>query len=811
MTITAGTRLGPYEVVSALGAGGMGEVYRARDTRLGRDVAVKVLPASFSEDPERLRRFEQEARAAGMLNHPNLTAVYDLGTHEGAPYVVEELLEGETLRSVLAAGRLPLDRVVFYARQIADGLAAAHEKGVVHRDLKPENVFVTREGRIKILDFGIAKLTSPEGQRLATDLPTLAPATEAGVVLGTLGYMSPEQVRGEPVDRRSDLFSFGALLYEMLAGRRAFARETAPDMISAILRDDPPEILGTGASPSALDRLNRIARRCLEKRKEQRFQSAVDIDFALQEASSAAFAPGAVPGASARHRMSRLWIAAGLAVVAGAGILLLRGSRPGTSPGAAAPGPIRSLAVLPLENYSHDPAQQYFADGMTEELIADLAQIRSLRVISRTSAMSYRGTKKSVPEIARELNVDGILEGSVAREGNRVRITAQLIEGSSDRHVWARSYDRDLRDALSLQSEVARAVAAEVRTAVTPGEEARLARARPVDPKIHELDWKGRFLLARASTENEVREAIELFQEALQRDPRDARAYSGISDSYMGLTELFLPPSQTMPKARAAALRAIELDETLAEAHASLGQVLVLHDWDWAGAQREFQRALELNPNYASAHSWYGNLLAVLGRPEESAVEMRTARDLDPLSADIAWLSGWDLLLGNRVDLAVQEFRRGLTLDPNGGWLRVSLAIALVRQGRAAEAIAEAEKGSGLIDSPLARAVAGGVFAEAGDLPRARRVLGELEQAAKTRYVCPYEVAVIHIGLGEKDQAIQWLERGYRERSTCMPNLKCDWRLTPLHGDPRFRDLLARLAFPANPAAKTSARPGTHA
>ncbi|MCA1583120.1 MAG: serine/threonine-protein kinase [Acidobacteria bacterium] len=512
MTIAAGTPLGPYEVVSALGAGGMGEVYRARDSRLGRDVAVKVLPPSFSADPERLRRFEQEARAAGMLNHPNLTAVYDIGTHDGTPYVVEELLEGETLRTVLAASRLPIERAVSYARQLADGLAAAHEKGVVHRDLKPENIFVTRGGRIKILDFGLAKLTSPEDGSPVSDLPTVAPATEAGIVMGTLGYMFPEQVRGETVDRRSDLFSFGAVLYEMLTGCRAFARDTAPDTISAILRDDPPEILGTGASSPALDRLNRIAKRCLEKRKEQRFQSAVDIDFALQDTSIVGGTPESVPGAAGRTPMSRRWIAAGLAVAAGAAILLLRGSRPGTSPGVAAPGPIRSLAVLPLENYSHDPAQQYFADGMTEELISDLAQIRSLRVISRTSAMSYKGTKKSVPQIARELKVDGILEGSVSREGNRVRITAQLIEGSTDRHVWARSYDRDLRDALSLQSEVARAVAAEVKTAVTPGEEARLARARPVDPQVHELDWKGRFVLHRASTENEVRNAIALFR-----------------------------------------------------------------------------------------------------------------------------------------------------------------------------------------------------------------------------------------------------------------------------------------------------------
>src|SRR5512143_1770292 len=550
MSLAPGTRLGPYEIVAPIGAGGMGEVYRAKDPRLGRDVAIKVLPASFSADPDRLRRFEQEARAAGILNHPNITAVHDIGTHESAPYVVQELLEGDTLRSALAGGKLTPRKAVDFALQIAHGLAAAHEKGIVHRDLKPEDLFVTRDDRLNILDFGLAELTHQEKGGHATDLPTASAGTEPGVVMGTLGYMSPEQVRGEPVDARSDIFSFGAILYEMLSGRRAFRGATAADTISAILREEPVE-LSQGA-PNIAPSLERVVRHCLEKSPAARFHSARDVAFALEESASAsAAAPAAAWPAGNVRRPGRQIALAGAAIAILVGVLvgvrplreLLRG---GT--GARA---IQSIVVLPFENFSRDPEQEYFADGMTEELITGLTQIRSLRVISRTSAMQYKGTKKQVPEIGRELNVDAVLEGSVQRSGQRVRITAQLVRAGTDQHVWAKSYERDLKDVLSLQSDVAEAVAREVRAALTPQEQTRLDSSRPVDPEVHELYLRGRQHV-NMGVEKELREAIRLFEQALAKDPRDARSWAGLADAWTGLSDFYLPPREAMPKAKEA-------------------------------------------------------------------------------------------------------------------------------------------------------------------------------------------------------------------------------------------------------------------
>ncbi len=465
MSLSPGVRLGRYEIIALIGAGGMGEVYRARDERLKRDVALKVLPASFSTDPDRLRRFEQEAQAAGSLNHPNVLAIYDVGTHDGSPFIVSELLEGETLRRRLAGGSLPVPAAFDIAMQTTEGLAAAHEKGIVHRDLKPENLFITTGGRAKILDFGLAKLADPalDVPDAHTNMATVGAPTEVGTVLGTVGYMSPEQVRGERADHRSDIFSFGAILYEMLTGRRAFAGGSAADTMSAILRDQPPPLSPNLTLPPAIER---VVRRCLEKRADDRFQTARDLRFALGEAASGLSVPiAALQSPPSRARRAWWVAAAGLALLAAtlalmSGLVDLRRM----VPGRGGDGPrIASLAVLPLQNLSNDPEQEYFSDGMTEALISDLARVSGLRLISRTSAMTYRSTQKTLPQIARELNVDAVVVGTVVRSGGRVRITAQLIDAKTDRHLWANSYERDLRDVLTLQAEVARAVAQEIR------------------------------------------------------------------------------------------------------------------------------------------------------------------------------------------------------------------------------------------------------------------------------------------------------------------------------------------------------------
>jgi eukaryotic-like serine/threonine-protein kinase len=774
----------------------MGEVYRARDTRLGREVAVKVLPPAFSADAERLRRFEQEARAASALNHPNILTIHDIGEQGESPYVVSELLEGHTLRELLTTAVFSPRKAVGCAIQIAHGLAAAHEKGIVHRDLKPENVFVTEDGRVKILDFGLAKLTRPEaGGDPMTKAPTQPAGTEPGVVMGTVGYMSPEQVRGQAADHRSDIFAFGAVLYEMLTGERAFRGDTAVETMNAILKEEPPEL--SRSRTEVTPTLDRIVRRCLEKSPAERFQSARDLGFALGEAASLPSMAGVAASSSAKRRRAAAAIALGGALVLLVGILIASnagGLRDRLRP-AAASGRIRSLAVLPLTNFSRDPEQEYFADGMTEELITDLAQIASLRVISRTSIMAYKGTKKSLPQIGRELKVDGVLEGSVERAGNRVRITAQLIEAATDHHLWAKSYERDLSDVLSLQSEVARAVAREVRAAVTPDEQARLARARPVDPEVHELYLRGRQHVG-MGIEKEIRLGIALFERALAKDPQDARSWAGLADAWSGLSDYYLPPREAMPKAKEAAQKALQLDDSLAEAHASLGNVYMMYDWKWSDSERELRRAIELNPGYAQAHDWYGNLLAAVGRRTEWPKESRLARELDPLSPIVHFDSGLNAFLSRQPDEAIGLYRRAIEIEPALGLAHAWLALPYVQKGLIADALAEARKASEVDDSPLALATAGGAMAMAGDVAGARGVLQRLDEISKTRYVCPYEVGVIHIWLGEKDEAFRLLEKGYEVRSQCMPGTKTDPRLDPIRSDPRYADLLRRLAFP---------------
>jgi len=795
MPLLAGTLLGPYKILAPLGAGGMGEVYRARDSRLGREVAVKVLPAAFSADADRLRRFEQEARSASALNHPNILTIHDIGTHEGAPYVVSEVLEGETLRDRLAGAALPARKAIDYAVQIAHGLAAAHEKGIVHRDLKPENLFVTKDGRVKILDFGLAKLTrqeAPSGDE--TSAPTLPGVTEPGIVMGTVGYMSPEQVRGLTVDARSDIFSFGAILYEMLAGKAAFAGITPADRMSAILKEEPAELAQSvaGTSPS----LERIVRRCLEKSPEERFQSARDLAFALAEATSASLAPPSVGLPLGLRTPRRFWFAS-LVVGLAALLALLVAVDPGGLRkrllGRAPPSRIESIAVLPLQNLSGDPGQDYFADGMTEALIADLAEIRALRVISRSSVEQYKDRKKPLRQIARELGVDALVEGSVTRSGERVRITAQLIHGKSDTHLWAKTYQRDLRDILELQGEVARAVAREIEAEITPEERAQLERSRAIDAKAYEAYLQGRFFLGQGSEEG-LRRAFEFFQKALAIEPNYAAAHSGLA-SYHAILPFHsqLSPAQVFPQARAAAQRAVELDEKLAEAHASLAYIRAYYEWDWTAAEREFRRALELQPSYADAHFSYSRFLAASGRLEEAMVEIGRARDLDPMSASLKANTALLSYFGGRYDKALEELLELRKLNPELPLVHWGIGLVYEQKGMHEEAIASFQKATSLSKSINMRSSLGHAYAAAGKRDEARAILEEIAERSRRSYVPSYFSALVYAGLEEKDRAFEWLERAYQERSTVLAYLNLDPRLANLRGDPRFSDLLRRV------------------
>jgi len=784
-----GHHVGPYVVKAVLAAGGMGEVYRATDTRLGRDVAMKVLPLAFSADAERVGRFEQEARAAAGLNHPNILAVFDVGTHEGASYLVSELLDGETLRDILDRGPLPVRAAIDYAIQIAHGLAAAHDKGIVHRDVKPENVFVTTDGRVKILDFGVAKLS--EGSLLpAESAPaTRLASTTPGALIGTIGYMSPEQVRGQPVDRRSDIFGFGAVLYELVAGRRAFERQTSADTLSAILHDEPPP---AASDTPAAARALQVAHRCLEKSPHARFQSARDLALVLSDDLADADA-----GTRVAARRRRIVIGAVLSVICAALIVWLAGR-------VAAPSGstrIRSIAVLPLENLSRGPDDDYVAAGVTEALITDLAKIRALRVVSRTSVLRYTRTEKPLRQIGKELDVDAVVEGSIERVGNRVRISAKLIRASTDEHLWAQSYDRDVRDVLMLQEEVARSIVKEVRVTLTPDEAARLAaHAREVDPDAYQLYVRGRYFWDRR-TEDSVKRSIDYFNRAIQKDPAYAAAYSGLADCYLSLGFSFdvgsLPPNEAIPKAKAAALKALALDDSLAEAHNSLAYAKLNYDWDWSGAEDSFRRSLELNPGYAQAHHWYSHLLLATGRVDDSLAEARRALDLDQLSPIMNVHLGWNYLFARQYDLALSQLAKTIEFDPNYGLAYWYRGLVYEQQARYDDALRDLRKGAELLKGNVVVAAdIGHLHAVSGNRREADRVIAELRQMSTRRFISSFEIALIHAGLGHADSAFDALEQAYRERSDLLVYLNVDPRLDPIRSDRRFDDLVRRVGIP---------------
>ncbi len=738
-----GRQYGPYRILSLLGAGGMGEVYRAHDSKLGRDVAIKTLPPEFAHDPARLARLQREARTLASLNHPNIAGIYGLEQSAGVDYLVLELVEGETLR-----GPLPLDAALDLACQVADALQAAHDHGIIHRDLKPGNVRVTPQGRVKVLDFGLAKaIWGTEGKPdLSLPATETGQGTVAGHIVGTPGYMSPEQARGADVDQRTDLWAFGCLLYELLAGRRAFESDTVSDTVAAVLDQEPDWQALPAETPA---KVRDLLRQCLQKDANRRLTNIADARTTL-------------------HEERRRPVA----------------------------GRIQALAVLPLANLSGDPEQEYFADGMTEALIAELAQIHALRVISRTSAMHYKGTTKTMPEIARELGVDGIVEGSVMRAGDRVRITAELIDAVSDRHLWARGYERDLRDVLHLQSEVARAIADEVQVTLTPQERARLSRARPLNVESHEAYIRGHYHWGRMQPAR----SIEHFQRAIAIDPDNAPAYSGMADAQcmlFGAALQVVPPGEVAPLARAAALKALELDESLAEPHVTLSRVLFWHDRDPVGAERELRRAIHLNPNCAMAHFIGGLLFADLGRANEAISAFQRALQLDPVSCWNSAIAGMFFYELGHEEAGKQQLQKAIDLDPNFYFTWTTLALIHCYEGRFTEAIAEVQEGvrvsSGL---PLARGNAAYALAMGGRPAEALAILDQLEELSHERYVPAAARVWCYLGLGDLDRTIEWLEIGYQQRDSQLPHVGALRAFRPLHPDPRFRDLLRRLGIP---------------
>jgi serine/threonine-protein kinase len=791
-----GQTISHYKILEKLGGGGMGVVYKAQDLKLDRFVALKFLPHQLSADEEEKKRFIHEAKAASALDHPNICTIYEINeTADGQMFIAMACYEGETLKQKITPLNPPLlrreqkgvplsrgelqggvisaikiDEAIEIAIQIVQGLAKAHEHGIVHRDLKPANVIVTKDGVVKIVDFGLAKLTG------ATKL------TKSNTTMGTAAYMSPEQARGEEVDHRTDIWSVGVILYEMLTGRNPFRGDYDAAITYAILHEEPEPLNST--HPDVPAELQRMVSRAMQKDRNERYQHVHDLlrdltsfrnQIAKKEQTITANKP----------RYPLYLGALGMLLVLMVGLYFLIPSKPVNKDR-------KSIAVLPFKNLSDDKEDEYFSDGVTEDIIAQLSKIGDLKVISRTSAMRYKNTDKSLEDIGRELNVATVLEGSVRRAGNRVRIVSQLIDARDDKHLWAETYDRDMKDIFAIQSEVAVHIAAALQANLFPVEKNRLARKATENLEAYNLYLKGRYILNKG-TEDNLKKALQFFEQALEEDPTYAAAYSGLADAYLALDDSdFIPEAEAAPKVKAAGRKALEIDETLAEAHTSLGH-LAMHQWDWPTTKSELQRAIELNPGYAPAHHFLSMYLSALGKMDEAIAAAKRAEELDPLSMMVSSTVGVQLYRARRYNEAIAQLRKTLDLDPN--YPRTYRALGKVYLERdLQQAVAAFEKYSALTNErSVGLAYLGNAYGRMGKRNEAQRILDELIALSQREYVSAYAIAMVYIGLGDKDQAFEWLNKACEERSDFLVHLKVDPDFDPLRSDSRFAELMKKV------------------
>jgi serine/threonine protein kinase/TolB-like protein/Tfp pilus assembly protein PilF len=998
MTIPTGTRFGRYEIRSPIGAGGMGEVYLAHDTQLDRPVALKLLPSDVTSDEDRLRRFQQEARATSALNHPNILTIYEIGEERDTHFIATEFIDGITLRTQLGRGRMKPDEVLEVSIQIAGALAAAHEAGIVHRDVKPENIMLRRDGYVKVLDFGLAKLTE---QRTSSSPSALTLAdTGPGIVIGTVTYMSPEQARGLKVDERTDIFSFGVVLYEMLAGRAPFGGPTPSDVIVAILDREPQPLART--LRDAPPEMQRIVSKTLCKDRDERYQTMTELIADLRDLKRRwdfetvdlrVTAPAELPRSNSaelttradaqtvqvrtgaretddtppvaetllldsnqpstpeiahvlfmdlvgfsKHRINqqfylqqklneivsqtdefrraqsanqmickstgdgmalvffvdpeapvrcalqisrallenkdielRMGVHSGPVLrtidanrqkdVAGSGINIAQrvmdcgdaghillsktmadvlteiGDRseqlddlgttkvkhgvevhlfnlyteelgnPSRPAGMQSPTVTRqsstsgkrthidSLAVLPLVNGSLDASTEYLSDGITESIINTLSQLPQLKVMARATVFRYKGREVDAEEVRRDLGVRAVMMGRVLQFGDNLVIKTELVDTEDGSQLWGEQYKRKSADIFEVQEEISKEISEKLKLKLTGEEKKLLAKRYTDNTEAYNLYLKGRFCLSK-TTKEALNNAIKHFRQAIAADPDYALAYAGLADAYYALSSSHLPANEAMPKARAAAEQALQIDDTLAEAHASLGLVKAFYEWDWAGAESEYRRAIELNPGHASAHHWYGWYLALMGRLNEAIAEIRQASELDPLSLEINTDLGLSFFFARQYERAIEQFEKALEMDPNSVWTRFFMGWAREQKGDYDEAIEEYRRAARLDDAPLILAALGHTFALAGRRDEAQGVLEEMKQMAASRHVSPYHFAIIHAALGNRDEAFEELEESYRARSEALVWLKVDPRLDRLRTDPRFIDLQRRVNLP---------------
>jgi eukaryotic-like serine/threonine-protein kinase len=797
-----GKTLGHYEITSQLGKGGMGEVYQAKDLKLGRQAALKTLPALFAGDHERLRRFTQEARSASALNHPNIVTIYEI-VESGQWYcIAEELIEGETLRQRLAHTRMTISEVLEMGLQIASALTAAHEAGITHRDIKPENVMLRHDGLVKVLDFGLAKLTPHEAPQLATEtMIQEQSSTATGMVMGTPRYMSPEQARGVKIDARTDIFSLGVVLYEMVAGRRPFEGATTNDVLAALLAKEPAPL--QHYCPAVPTELQRIISHALAKEPEERYQTIKDLGLDLkhlkqeleyeqkkrasgdydeaattQTSSSAEYLVNEVK----HHKVWTIGILLSLVLAVLSALYFARGN-----------DAINSLAVLPLLNVSADANVDYLSDGITEGIINSLSQLPKLRVMARTTAFAYKGKNIDPRQVGRDLKVRAVFTGRVTLLANTLSVQADLVDTEKGSQLWGARYDRKLDDLQMVQEDIAKQISENLRLQLTGEERKRVTKRYTENSVAYQLYLKGHYIMMNSYTGDEWKKGLEYFNQAIRLDPTFALAYEGLAECYCSFSNTNWAPKEAMPKAKAAAVRALELDDSLAEAHSVLGMVSSRYDFDWVTGEREYKRAIALNPGSAPVHVWYAQDLACQARFNEALFAANQSIHLDPLSSINAVFGAVPFLYLRQYDQAIIRLQKVIEADSNFYPAYAHLGIACEQQGRLTQAITYFQKARQLENFPWTSARLGHAYAVAGRRAEATKILDDLKESAKHKYVSPWAIALIYTGLGEKDQAFEWLEKGYEARDEQLTALKVDLPFDSLRSDPRFIDLLRRL------------------